>query len=337
MSWPLRNAAYRWSVAAAWAYLSLLGGWLLLYLFSGDSNGVVGMVTALAQNLFLPLPLVALLAWKARRVELRLGAALGALVFAALWGRAFLPKQTGSPQGGALSVLTFNVLGREGRSEPLLKVLRAENADIVCLQELTPPQAEAIRAQLQTLYPYQYLAPRPGVSGMGVLSKTALLPETHPPGDEWVGDPQAFTGLFAGRTFTLVNFHMPAYNTRTLETLTAGFRQREAMARILAAFVQARGRPAIACGDANASPLNEVHRVLQAGGLQDAWEQAGWGLGNTFPSRTLYLLGVPVLPQWSTRIDYVLHTPEWQALQARTARPDGVSDHRGVWVQLGWR
>ncbi len=337
MNWPHRDTVYRWSVAAAWVYLSLLGGWLLLYLLTGDSIGLVGMVTALAQNLFLPLPLVALLAWKTRRPELWLGTALGALAFTALWGGYFLPKKTASPQGGTLSVLTFNVLGREGRSAPMLEVLRAENADIVCLQELTPVQAEALRTQLQDMYPYQYLAPQPGVSGMGVLSKTALIPAAHPPGDAWVGDPQAFTGLFEGRTFTLVNFHMLAFNVRTQETLTAGFRLREALARILTAYVQARNRPAIACGDANATPLNEVHRILQEGGLLDAWEQAGWGMGNTFPNRTLSLMGLPVLPQWSARIDYVLHTPEWQAVQARTARPDGVSDHRGVWALLAWR
>jgi endonuclease/exonuclease/phosphatase (EEP) superfamily protein YafD len=33
---------------------------------------------------------------------------------------------------------------------------------------------------------------------------------------------------------------------------------------------------------------------------------------------------------WLVRIDYIFHSPHWITLDARLAKFDGVSDHRGV-------
>jgi endonuclease/exonuclease/phosphatase (EEP) superfamily protein YafD len=33
---------------------------------------------------------------------------------------------------------------------------------------------------------------------------------------------------------------------------------------------------------------------------------------------------------WLVRIDYIFHSPHWKTLDARLAKFDGVSDHRGV-------
>lgn len=332
----------RWAIAACWAYFTILGGWWLLHEILGDAIGLLGLVAGLAQLLFLPLPLVIWTARQTARRELWLGTALSIACFLTLWGADFRPKSP-APAPTSLAILTYNVLGMQGQAGPAMAVLRAEDADLVCLQELTPSLARAFQEGLRDRYSYQYLVPAAGVTGMGILSKFPLQPMASPLGDGWVGTPQVLQGKFSGRAFRLVNFHMPAFDLRSQAALTAGFRKREALARALAAFAQQQPVPVIACGDANATPLNTAYRLLRQGGLQDAWREAGWGFGNTFPgslgpaSSRPHLGWIPLLPRWSARIDYVLYTSDWRAVRAHTARFDGVSDHRGVWALLTWR
>ena len=342
MKSSLRDIALRWGVAACWVYMTFFLGWLLLHLLTGDTIGWVGLASALAVYLFLPLPVLALFAWRTQRRELWLGALLGATCFLAFWGADFFPKLRHSPGSISLRVMTYNVLGMEANSAPMLEILHNTDADIVCLQELTPVLAGDIRTQLKTQYPFQYLEPQESVFGAGVLSRIALAPRVHPLGQGWIGHPQAFAGSFDGRPFLLVNFHMPAFDMQSLKTLNRGFRLREDLARALGTYIRQQGLPAIACGDANSAPLSTVYHILRRSGLQDSWREAGWGFGHTFPGSTLPASSRPrafgiAMPRWSTRIDYVLHTAEWQAIRAATAPFDGVSDHRGVVATLVWR
>ncbi len=338
----LRESILRWVVAACWVYLTFFALWLLLYLLTGDAIGWVGLVSALAVYLFLPLPVVAFVAWRTSRRELWAGVLVGVVCFMSIWGVDFLPKFPRASEKITLRVLTYNVLGLEKTSTPMLEVLRNANADIVCLQELTPELAADIRTQLQGKYPFQYLEPADIVFGAGVLSKVALTPQVHSLGQGWIGRPQALRGVFDEHRFLLVNFHMPAFNLQNIRTINQGFRVREDLARALGRYVQAQGLPAIVCGDANSAPLSTAYRILRQSGLQDSWREAGWGFGHTFPgsarpgSSRPRIFGI-AMPMWSTRIDYVLHTPEWQAIQVQTAPFDGVSDHRGVLATLVWR
>jgi endonuclease/exonuclease/phosphatase (EEP) superfamily protein YafD len=73
--------------------------------------------------------------------------------------------------------------------------------------------------------------------------------------------------------------------------------------------------------------------------LGDAWREAGWGFGHTFPgalspgSSRPIILGLPV-PMWLLRIDYILHSRDWRTHWARIGPWDGVSDHRPVLARL---
>jgi endonuclease/exonuclease/phosphatase (EEP) superfamily protein YafD len=136
-----------------------------------------------------------------------------------------------------------------------------------------------------------------------------------------------------GRTVGVVNFHMIPTTSFAFEEVTQENVYREAQAR---ALVELEGRlgPAILAGDANSVPLSGAYQVATAG-LVDAWAQAGFGLGHTFPGSDIPGSSRPRVlgwsaPQWLARIDYIFFTPGWRALAARTARFDGVSDHRGV-------
>ena len=98
------------------------------------------------------------------------------------------------------------------------------------------------------------------------------------------------------------------------------------------------GRPVLALGDANTTDLSAAYHNV-TGTLGDAWREAGFGFGHTFPGAQNDFSSRPAIagwdvPQWMVRIDYVFHSQEFAAIEAHTAQPDGVSDHRGVVARL---
>lgn len=327
----------RWLIPAIWVYFTLLFGWALLYLASGDRFSYVALLNNLAVYLFWPLPIALILAPFLRRREVWLGCALGVALFAWLWGELFIPRLGRQAiSGSELKVMTFNVLGNHRQVAPIVATIRAEGADVVLIQELNPTLAAAIRAELTDLYPYQVLDPEPGVTGMGVISRYPLrrMQATLPL--DWVGDPQLVRMQWEGRPVTLVNFHMYPSGLGTPGAVNYVNRAREDQARALAEFStrEAAQTPLIAVGDANVTDLSDAYRIVSHV-LQDAWREAGFGLGHTFPGSDIpgsarpRIAGWPV-PQWLARIDYIFYSPQWVATSAYLARVDGVSDHRGV-------
>ncbi len=339
MSMKIRS--YRYLTAAVWVYFTILFGWLILYLTSGDRIGWLSLVNMLAVYLFLPLPLVIVANLFLRRVEVWAAVLLGLAVFAWFWGELFLPvpitaqaQQSGSD---SLTVMSYNVLGRQYDPSPTIATIRAENADVVLLQELNYELAEAIQQQLSDLYPHQMLNPKQDVLGMGVLSKYPLRPTGIDLPLSWVGKPQVLKANWGGRWVTLVNFHMSPTTLDKIDQISENNRMREAQAQVLVDLSRQTGS-LIAGGDANSTPLNTAYRILKSG-FNDAWEETGFGLGHTFPGSDHPEGSRPGIagiyaPKWLARIDYVLHTPDWQAVAVRRARFDGISDHRGVVVTL---
>ncbi len=327
------------TIAVAWVYLVLLYGWFALYLFTGDRIGYVGLANYVAQWFFLPLPLVLFTALAVRRRSLWTGLAAAVLIFLWLWGGLFLPRP--APARAAiptLRVMTYNVLGMHGIPAPSLGVIRAVAADVVFIQELSPQVAAAINAEMADLYPYQVLDPGPGPIGMGLISKVPLVESLERLPLDWVGRPQIYELDWAGETILLVNFHTYSTRPAPLAPLNNNFRLREAQAQALADLAARLDGPLIVAGDANASPLNDAYKIIDRQ-LDDAWAQAGFGFGHTFPGSDLEVsdrprvFGIP-LPQWLWRIDYVFASRHWQVSAAHLTPFDGYSDHRGVIAEL---
>ena len=121
------------------------------------------------------------------------------------------------------------------------------------------------------------------------------------------------------------------------------FRRREQQARALAAYARGRKTPLILVGDLNATDQNSAYALI-ADQMGDAWREAGWGFGHTFPGRPTgrmggsrpVFLGIPA-PMWLVRIDYIFHSPDIQAVDAKLAPDSGQSDHRGVIATLALR
>jgi endonuclease/exonuclease/phosphatase (EEP) superfamily protein YafD len=333
----------RFLSAAIWIYFAALFAWLAAYMLSGDRFGLVSLVNILAVYLFLPLPVILLANLNLRQPPIWVAAGLGLVAFAWLWGGLFLPKPqraaADTAGGETLSVLTYNVLGKQSYTAPQIETIRRLNADVVQIQELNHELAAAIESELRQAYPYQILDPQDDVEGMGVISRYPIHPSSESLPLEWLGTPQVLSLDWNGREITLVNFHMFPTTLSGLHLINVHNRFREDQARALVELAR-RVSPIIITGDANATPLSDTYAIL-ASELEDVWVEAGFGLGHTFPGSDVSGTARPKIggisaPQWLGRIDYIFHSPELRAVSTVNAPFDGVSDHRGVFAVLKW-
>ncbi len=328
----------RWLPPLVWVYFTLLFGWATVYWLTGDRNGHLALVNALAVYLFIPLPIVLLANLFLRRREIWIALAVRSGLFLYFWGGLFLPRLERPPERtSALKVMTYNTLGHHEHTEAALDVLRAELADVVFLQEVNHALAAVLHEEFWEDYPYQILDPQESVRGMGIISRFPIRFSGQSLPLDWVGAPQVLEMEWEGETVTLVNFHMWSTNVAPREIVEFNFRGRETQAAALADLARGVDGPLIVAGDGNATSLSTAYKIMAAE-LSDAWQEAGWGFGHTFPGSAIDgsawpRIGNWFVPQWLVRIDYVFHSEHW-ATDAHLAPFDGGSDHRGVIATL---
>lgn len=335
----LTAAIGRWLAAWINLYLAGLLTWFGLWVAAGERIAAVELASQLAVWFFLPLLLVAPLCLLVRSRITRIGTALAIFPLVWLWGGLFIPRApTANVADATLTVMTYNALGPQSAVEASLGMVRSEQADVVAIQELNFDLARVAQTALVAEYPYQVLHPEGSVLGMGVLSKYPLTPNGDQLPPPWIGSPQLLTLDWDGRRVSLVNFHAwpPQMGDGSYEELAAVLRMQARQGKAIAAYA-GRKMPegaVIAVGDANATHLSGAYREV-AGALADSWWEVGRGLGHTWGGSKLP--ETPFGPLWIARIDYVFHSHDLVALEARVAKHDGVSDHRGVVVKLAAR
>lgn len=322
-------------------YFSILFGWFILYLLFGDGNGFLGLANAVALYFFLPLPLFALASLTRKKRKLLFPVLAGLAIFLFLWGPLFTsPRMVEENPAAQLRVMTFNVLGRAGSHDPILQSILEEDADVVFLQELTPEIASVISLRLADAYPFQILQPAFRSRGLGVLSRYPLAKlDAVLPGN-WMGVPQILEMDWAGEAVTLVNFHTIPTGNLWPRWVLRTFEERESDLSALANFAVSHSEigPLIVAGDANATRLNEAYKSLAAV-MQDAWLEAGFGFGHSFPGpyeegSSFAQISFFRIPYWLVSIDYIFYSQQFQALDTWMGAFYGGSDHRAVVTEL---
>ena len=291
--------------------------------------------------LFAPLPPLLLLTMlcASRRAGLLL--MVPVLLLAASYGPLFLPRtipsifRPSSAAGSAtLRVMTANLLVSNDDLSAVAGQIVAERADIVALQELSPPMAKYLGRELRAQYPYQLLEPDTSPAGLGILSRYPIRPEQlgqQVPRECFC---QRVTVEHARSTMTLVNVHPWAPRVEYVRIgrlpIPTSFSPEQTKRGIEAALEGLEGRAGslIVLGDFNLGDRQPMYRQLRRT-LLDAHAESGWGLGLSFPS-----LSFEGLPDVSlVRIDYILHDRSLTARSARTGVTPG-SDHRHVVADL---
>jgi vancomycin resistance protein VanJ len=255
--------------------------------------------------LFLPLPAMLVGAMLVRSVPLRLASGLMLALFLGEFGARLLPPPAPVAEGRPLRVLTLNHLYSNQRAAEVVAAIRAQDADIVALQELSSTVARAIDRDLADRYPYRYLAPSPKAYGLGVLSRYPMV-------EQQVRFPlpaQLLVADIEGAPVSVLNVHLPSPQVRFSYgdgrvPLPSSYndRRRERAAPELLRIIDAIDGPLVALGDFNTSEREPLYGEIAAR-LEDAYRQTSWGIGATFPrpQRPAILRAMPPL----VRIDYI--------------------------------
>ena len=221
-------------------------------------------------------------------------------------------------------VVTVNLLRSNPRVAELARQLIDDTADILLIQELSHEHLADLRSNgLLRAYPEHVLDPTHDFHGSAVLSRWPLsrghVLDVH-------GFGMAAADVDApGGPMHVVSVHVvnPAHG-RMITTW------RDQLSW-LAGYVHRRDRPAVLAGDFNATRDHRAMQTLLGAGLTDAHDQAGSGLGSTWPRRH-WQTGrgrfVPVM-----RLDHVLVTAELAVRSVRTADCAG-GDHRRVVAEI---
>jgi vancomycin resistance protein VanJ len=220
-------------------------------------------------------------------------------------------------------VMTFNIGNGLAQPDSLLSVIRAGQADIIGLQEVTAGQADALADALATEYPYQVLHGL-GIPGKGLLSRypvtEAEMVEYHPGRPDLI----ALVDVNGQAVRVIVAHPLPPRMHRT------GFffneNTRIQFARLVDQIDPAM--PTIMLGDFNMTYLHDFHRMLRDAGMSDAFREVGQGYGFTLPMRLGQVQLVPFM-----RVDYIWHSEHFRPLSAIVG-PDGGSDHLPVIAEL---
>ncbi len=284
------------------------------------------LINSFMPFLFAPLCLTLPLALLTRS-RLALFSTLALLAFfVALYGPFFLPRlgPTAAHTGSTLCVMTFNLGPNPAHPERLVAAIANERADVVVVQELTQNTANLLRSELGGRYPYTVL--ELGTQTTGLLSRYPILES------EW------FKPAGEGRSalYALLDYDVPLHlmavhplppglswykNSPLPIGLNDAAQQRQLM-DVAQRAADLQG-PLLVMGDLNTGDQTRAYRRLSTV-LNDAYRQAGWGLGFTFP-HGLRLGRFPV-PGPLLRLDYIFYSDDFYAEWARVACKGG-SDH----------
>jgi vancomycin resistance protein VanJ len=260
--------------------------------------------------------------------------------FMLAYGKLFLWRKPVKFSGAevVLTVLTYNLHSEHIQFEPMLAIIRAANADVVAVQELTREAADCLEIALQAEYPYRWLDPQNPVNhygGRGVLSRYPLAGGRMPPLSPVPTEFQRLELDVKGIQIVVYNVHLPSSFAPWVRRFNT--RPRAQYAARLAEQVARETAPTILLGDFNLVDQSDDYRPI-ARRFTDSYLEAGMGMGFTYPdydtgqarsSRRL----PPFVPPL-TRIDFVFHNAGLRAIEARVWPTAGVSDHRPLLVRL---
>lgn len=226
------------------------------------------------------------------------------------------PRWTGgaaavAPGDPKLVVMTSNLRLGEADAAAVVRVARAENVDLLVLEELTPGLQRRIEAHgLTDFLPHRAGTPGPGAKGTVVYSRSPIT------------DVRAIATDHKSLAFTVEGLRIfgvhPAY------PFAPGWAKDQAL---LATAARAE-HPDVVLGDTNSSLDNPLFRDLLSTGLEDAAEQSNAGWQPTWPVDGFRGLPVPL-----AAIDHVLVGEKVVALATRVHDIPGT-DHRALVADL---
>lgn len=320
----------RLSIAATQVFVLILTTWLLLRLYPSDRWLFVRLGSYFAPWLFMALCLALIIALIGKRRWLTGFIILLALVIGMNYIFLLTPKLSraqAQTDTNLLRVMTFNVHYSNRDTTAIVELIKAENPDIIALQEVTPDLATLLYPKLAAEYPH-YLTGEGAGFEKAFVSRYPLtaLPRSR---EAWGGLPAQVET--PNGPVIVWNLHPPpAVNQNGWEA------QRQTLSAI-AQEIEGETRPLIVLGDFNTTDQAENYRLI-ANHLTDVHWAVGHGLGFTFPEPDVVdRMGYGQLIQKASpivRIDHIFVNKHFDPQETHVIPHGYGSDHRPVVATL---
>jgi vancomycin resistance protein VanJ len=316
-------------------YATLVAGWAVAHRLVGDGFWLLGLVSAFAVYLFVPLPMMALLALLARRRAPWAVLAIVALLFVSLFDGEITPPPPvvhAEADLSILTVMTYNVLYTIQDAAPVAASIARAEPDLIAFQELSFPRARTLEHLIGDRYPYRTsLHPDVCYTAVAIWSRRPIL-QVEDVDHEVLCRMRSVVIDLDGQPIRVVNVHAWPYIDINRESIEQSLGWRREQIDLILDMVEAQPEPLVLLGDLNSTPMSEVYETLSVQ-FTDAFTEAGWGFGHTFPAEGGRVWGIPYLARM-VRIDHIFHSAEWRAEEAWVAEWDGASDHHAVVARL---
>ena len=316
-------------------YAAAIASWVIARELVGDKYWLLALVNALAVYLFAPLPIAAFLALLARRRTAWISIAIVTLLFAGLFTGEItppIPTVRAGDSTPSLTAMTYNVLFAVRDTAPVAASIAQAEPDLIAFQEMTYLRAQALEQEIGKQYPYRTpIDPQLCFSTVAIWSRYPIL-SIEDVDPDVVCRVKSVVIDYSGQPVRVVNVHAWPYTGTDRESIERGFRWRQEQLDLVFSMVEGQPEPLILLGDFNSAPMSDLYHSISAR-YTDAFTEAGWGLGHTWPAESGRWYNIPY-PNRFVRIDYVFHSSQWRAEDAWVAEGDGASDHHPVVARL---
>lgn len=303
---------------AIYSGLALVGSFIYFFIEPSTSSvEFIKTVFELSLWLAVPILIIALIlgAWRLSVITM-----IVTLLFLLIYVPWFIPRTPDVDESAPLlTVMTFNL---KTTSEGIVDVIRAANADVVALQELSQDSARVLE-ELEDVYPYQALHPQVvEYNGQGILSRYPIQTDEYweyPQVPHTMGH-QRVEIHFASTTIIVYNTH--PWPPLEWETGSSDESHRVVL-RDIAERAFAEDLPLLLLGDFNMTN-NFAEYDLLASRYTDSYRVAGNSRGYTYPNYRFEPF--PAL----LRLDYIWHSHHFESVEAEVWAQHGESDHSPV-------
>jgi endonuclease/exonuclease/phosphatase (EEP) superfamily protein YafD len=331
---PIAENLKRVTVSICWVYVVEISSFITWRTFLHELPPFLALINCFTPFLFLPLLVFVPLAICTRSKWAMIASMVVLILFIDLYGSLFIPRfeSAGGEPSQGLRVMTFNLGYDLGQPEAVIAIIEEQDTDIVAVQEMTADMARLFEQELET-FPYMIL--KPGEETTGVLSRYPILKE------EWI-EPEGGGRLYLhtvvdwdGEAVSIYAVHPypPGLDWYKDTFIPIGLFDADQQRQLSEVVERANSEEGIVLivGDFNMSDQTRAYADI-AEVFVDAYREAGWGFGFTFP-KGLSVRDLQV-PGPFTRVDYIFHSDELVTRWARVGCGGG-SDHCYVVAQLG--
>ncbi len=274
--------------------------------------------------------------------------------------RLYIPynSETKDIPEDCIKILSYNVMSFNSlkRDNEMLKYVAKSDADIVCMQEYGESGHEKYLRKQDVLkilsdYPY-YSTMALGDNNRGnqiaVYSKFPILSSKRIPFASLYNGAGAFELKVGNDTLLLINNHLESTklsheerasvtemikeadaekvksgSLHLIRKLSDASNIRAVQADSISNFIKdSKHKSIVVCGDFNDSPISYTHRVVGKG-LNDAFEDAGKGLGVSFNRNRFYF-----------RIDHILTSKNIKTYNTKVDNSIDASDHYPIMTYI---